>query len=67
MAPPSSGMAVVEEWNILVILDLCYDHVAAHTGVKRHTCSICEMKLTYKTTLRTHVLHIHPNEDAHIL
>ena len=44
-----------------------YDHVAAHTGVKRHTCSICEMRFTYKTSLRTHVLHIHPNEDAHIL
>ena len=25
MAPPSSGMAVVEEWNILVILDLWLD------------------------------------------
>ena len=50
-------------------MDRCryHDHIAAHTGVKRHTCSICEMKFTYKTSLRTHVLHIHPNEDAHIL
>ena len=48
-------------------LSLYYDHVASHTGVRRHTCSICEMKFTYKTSLRTHVLHIHPNETAHIL
>ena len=50
-------------------MDRCryHDHIAAHTGVKRHTCSICEMKFTYKTSLRTHILHIHPNETAHIL
>ena len=30
-----------------------HDHVAAHTGVKRHTCSICEMKFMNKTTLKS--------------
>ena len=44
-----------------------YDHVAAHTGVKRHTCSICEMKFMNKPSLRTHVLHLHPNDSSHIL
>ena len=44
-----------------------YDHVAAHTGVKRHTCSKCEMKFMNKTTLKNHVLHFHPNEAANIL
>ena len=50
-------------------MDRCryYDHVSAHTGVKRHTCSICEMKFMNNASLRTHVLHIHPNEAAHIL
>ena len=44
-----------------------YDHVAAHTGVKRHTCSICEMKFMNKTTLKKHVLNFHPNEVMNIL
>ena len=44
-----------------------HDHVAAHTGVKRHTCSICEMKFMNKTTLKKHVLHFHPNEAVNIL
>ena len=50
-------------------MDRCryYDHVAAHTGVKRHTCSICEMKFMIKTSLRTHMLRLHPNEAAHVL
>ena len=42
-------------------------HIAAHTGFKRHTCSSCEMKFTYKTSLRAHVLHIHPNETVLIV
>ena len=29
-----------------------HDHIAAHTGVKRHTCSICEMKFLTKSTLK---------------
>ena len=46
---------------------LYQDHIAAHTGVKRHTCSTCEMTFTYKTSLRAHVLHIHPNETVNIV
>ena len=41
---------------------LYLDHVAAHTGVKRHLCSICEMKFTNKASLKVHVLHFHPND-----
>ena len=35
------------------VRSLHYDHIAAHTGVKRHrpTCSICEMKFMNKSTL----------------
>ena len=44
-----------------------YDHLAAHTGVKRHTCTICGMKFMNKSSLKTHVLHFHPKETAHIL
>ena len=33
------------------LMDRCryHDHVSAHTGVKRHTCSLCEMKFMIKT------------------
>ena len=44
-----------------------YDHVSAHTGVKRHTCSICEMKFMNNASLRKHVLRFHPNEAGNIL
>ena len=44
-----------------------YDHVAAHTGVKRHACSICEKKFMNKSSLNVHVLHFHPTDTAHIL
>ena len=29
-----------------------FDHVAAHTGVKRHSCSMCEMRFMNKTSLK---------------
>ena len=44
-----------------------HDHVAAHTGVKRYTCSICEMRFTNKCTLKRHVVRVHPDEATHIL
>ena len=44
-----------------------YDHVAAHTGVNRHTCSICDIKFVNKSTLKKQVLHFHPNDTAHML
>ena len=50
-----------------IVRSAYHDHIAAHTGVKRHTCSICEMKFTYKSSLKKHVLHFHPNEAANIL
>ena len=35
-------------------IDRClyHDHIAAHSGVKRHACSICDMKFTYKSSLK---------------
>ena len=36
MAPPSSGMAVVEEWNILVILDLWYYYERTRLNQQHH-------------------------------
>ena len=44
-----------------------HDHKAAHTGVKRYTCSICDILFTHKRALKAHVLHLHPNEAATIL
>ena len=44
-----------------------HDHVAAHTGVKRYTCSICEMRFTNKCTLKRHVVRVHPDVATHIL
>ena len=44
-----------------------HDHIAAHAGVKRHTCSICYMKFMNKSTLKKHGLHFHPKEAANIL
>ena len=44
-----------------------HDHIAAHTGVKRYTCSICYMMFTNKRALKSHVLHFHPNEAANIM
>ena len=46
---------------------LYYDHVAAHNGVKRHTCSMCEMKFTNKCTLKRHVIRFHPGEESTVL
>ena len=44
-----------------------HDHIAAHTGVKRYTCSICDNLFTNKRALKAHVSHLHPNEAANIL
>ena len=43
-----------------------HDHIAAHTGVKRHTCSICDMKFMNKSTLKVHFLHFHSTVAANI-
>ena len=44
-----------------------HDHIAAHTGVKRYTCSICDILFTNKRALKAHVSHLHTNEAANIL
>ena len=48
-------------------MDRClyYDHIAAHTGVKRDTCTIRGMKFMNMSSLKTHVLHFHLKETAH--
>ena len=42
------------------------DHLAAHTGSKRHVCAICQSQFTFKPSLKRHVLHFHPEEAAHM-
>ena len=44
-----------------------HDHIAAHTGFKRYTCSMCDMKFMNKSSLKKNVLHFHSNEAANIL
>ena len=39
-----------------------YDHLAAHTGARRNVCPICLTQFTFKCSLKSHVLHFHPNE-----
>ena len=41
-----------------------YDHIAAHTGVKRY-CSVCLKEFTSTRSLKGHMLHFHPAEIAH--
>ena len=43
------------------------DHTAAEHGVKRNVCTICQRNFSYKSTLKVHVLHFHPDEATHIL
>ena len=42
-----------------------YDHLAAHTGVKRYVCSVCLKEFTWKRNLKIHMLRFHPAEIAH--
>ena len=42
------------------------DHLATHSGSKRHVCSICGSQFTFKPSLKRHVLHFHPDEAAHV-
>ena len=37
-----------------------FDHVAAHTGVKRNMCVMCKKRFTYSRDLRAHVSRCHP-------
>ena len=43
------------------------DHTAAQHGVKRNVCTICQRNFSYKSTLKVHVLHFHPEEATNIL
>ena len=45
-------------------LSRCSDHLALHTGVKQHACTICQKQFTFRDTLKIHVLKHHPNEAA---
>ena len=38
-----------------------YDHLAAHTGVKRNVCPVCLKQFTFKPSLKTHILRFHTN------
>ena len=37
-----------------------YDHMAAHSGVKRNVCIACKKRFTYTPALRAHVSRYHP-------
>ena len=36
-----------------------YDHMAAHTGVKRNVCIVCQKRFAYTPALRAHVSRCH--------
>ena len=38
-----------------------YDHLATHTGTKRHVCVVCQRQFTFKNSLKAHVLRFHVN------
>ena len=35
------------------------DHLATHTGSKRHVCPVCQQQFTLKCSLKTHMLQFH--------
>ena len=37
-----------------------FDHMAAHTGIKRNVCIVCKKRFTYTAALRAHVSRCHP-------
>ena len=41
-----------------------YDHLATHTGTKRHVCVVCQKQFTFKHGLKAHVLRFHANDPA---
>ena len=44
-----------------------FDHVAAHTGVKRNMCVMCKKRFTYSRDLRAHVSRCHPKTKISLL
>ena len=36
-----------------------YDHVAAHTGLKRYVCSVCQKQFIFNHGLKAHFLRFH--------
>ena len=43
-----------------------YDHLATHSGARRNTCTICQKQFTYRHSLNSHLLRIHPEEGAYL-
>ena len=39
------------------------DHLATHTGIKRHICSVCQHQFTFKCSLKTHMLRLHSKRN----
>ena len=35
------------------------DHLATHTGSKRHVCPVCQQQFTFKSSLKKHMLRFH--------
>ena len=36
------------------------DHLATHTGVKRHVCPVCQTHFTFGHSLKRHIRDVHP-------
>ena len=41
-----------------------FDHLATHSGVKKHVCAICQARFTFKCSLKVHRLRFHWSEVA---
>ena len=37
-----------------------FDHIATHSGTKRHVCHVCQKEFTFKHSLTLHVARHHP-------
>ena len=40
------------------------DHIATHTGTKRHVCHVCQKEFTFKHSLTKHVARHHPPPEG---
>ena len=38
------------------------DHIATHSGTRRHVCSMCQRQFTFKHSLKSHMLRFHTNK-----
>ena len=39
------------------------DHLATHTGSKRHVCPVCQLQFTFKSSINKHMLRFHSKRN----